>query len=753
MCKLVNQIKSFFPKNTYFKRSLAIYLSIVFLCSITISVFLTSHVKNTLIESFSQTQKTFLNQLGDNVDTYVLYQIDSLTRKHFTPDLINDELTYFYSLKSADEADRFRTYRISNIISDLQLDIPEIDSIIIFNPQARISISSKNGIFYTDTWNQSEDICGFDIQMVNDFVENSELQTAWFSPEQSRNVYKTSNIATYIYKDKLPDSDANICVLFLLDSSNIIKQRVNDRQQNTLIGVWGSDDSLYAANDFSNPFWQSLNAENLDDGTSNGMTLAHDHCITWTTSNANDWFYIAATPIRSITAISSTVYSAVIITFLVMILCFLIAYASTVWLQQPIHRLLTTASRIGRTERVEIDLSDFNNAVDFLSNKVTNMEQVLVQNKALIQVQVVHDILNGHIVDTAEIISRLGAADVTFDYHYFAILVIDITPEVLTRFDAKKREYLFYNMTEQITRFFEKEAFCMSIWHKNSIITMMAFNQENLLTETDFSIFRFDGIANLLIGNAHDDIAMIRQDFCSIDKYLRYKFIYGYGNFFTSKDIDYLEASKKELDPTFIHNLEVAIKANAFDKARLAIDEIMEALLIDTYSYAYIQNVLVMIINTVCRNIKAPHNEILADFQEISNLNDFSVWIKLLLDSFGEDHNTQISNINREFIQKVVSYMSENISADLSLKTVAETFSISPNYLSKIFKESMNITFSAFLSSVKFDQAARMLIEEKSLNVTEIAERVGYFNMPYFNQQFKKKFGVSPLQYRKQNLK
>jgi two-component system response regulator YesN len=47
-------------------------------------------------------------------------------------------------------------------------------------------------------------------------------------------------------------------------------------------------------------------------------------------------------------------------------------------------------------------------------------------------------------------------------------------------------------------------------------------------------------------------------------------------------------------------------------------------------------------------------------------------------------------------------------------------------------------------------QKSKLLLKETELKVYEIALKVGYKDAKYFNRAFKKEFGVSPDDYRRQ---
>ena len=66
----------------------------------------------------------------------------------------------------------------------------------------------------------------------------------------------------------------------------------------------------------------------------------------------------------------------------------------------------------------------------------------------------------------------------------------------------------------------------------------------------------------------------------------------------------------------------------------------------------------------------------------------------------------------------------------------------------KFFKNNIGMSFVAYLNDYRLEMAANELLDN-SENILEVAINAGFDNLSYFNRSFKKKYGVTPGNYRK----
>ena len=100
-----------------------------------------------------------------------------------------------------------------------------------------------------------------------------------------------------------------------------------------------------------------------------------------------------------------------------------------------------------------------------------------------------------------------------------------------------------------------------------------------------------------------------------------------------------------------------------------------------------------------------------------------------------------------DLVKSITEYIGANYSYDISPGSIAKQFFISPQYLARIFAKYVGTTPSAYITSIRLNHAAQMLINS-NLSINIIAESVGFSNPYYFSSVFKKQYLFSPKRYR-----
>lgn len=96
---------------------------------------------------------------------------------------------------------------------------------------------------------------------------------------------------------------------------------------------------------------------------------------------------------------------------------------------------------------------------------------------------------------------------------------------------------------------------------------------------------------------------------------------------------------------------------------------------------------------------------------------------------------------------QAVRLINERFTEEIDLKFLAKTLSVTPEYLSAVFKTTVGIGFSKYVTNLRLNTAADAL-QNTDRSVTEICYACGYRNFSHFLRSFKMKYGVSPNKFR-----
>lgn len=123
--------------------------------------------------------------------------------------------------------------------------------------------------------------------------------------------------------------------------------------------------------------------------------------------------------------------------------------------------------------------------------------------------------------------------------------------------------------------------------------------------------------------------------------------------------------------------------------------------------------------------------------------------VKLLLDIWLNKIKARCGNIRYipPGIRAAKKLIEANFTTKLTLNKLAATACMSSPYFCEEFKKYFKVSPIDYMIRLRLKSAA-MLLEDKSLSIGEVAVRSGYDDVYYFSKLFKKKYGFSPSRYR-----
>ena len=189
----------------------------------------------------------------------------------------------------------------------------------------------------------------------------------------------------------------------------------------------------------------------------------------------------------------------------------------------------------------------------------------------------------------------------------------------------------------------------------------------------------------------------------------------------------------KEMLRTFADSL--ALLQPSREQFLLQINQVSSALLDFAMEYG--------VTETVEKNSKL----FSSDYIEISSVSE----IQTELIRYGEQILQQVhlskNSSNSAIVRRTKEYIKAHYQDDeLCLEQIADALDVNLQYMCFLFKKQTDTTIGAYILQTRMEMAGK-LFQRTNYNVTEVAQRVGFFDVSYFSKCFKKYFGVSPKQY------
>ncbi|WP_105615410.1 response regulator [Vallitalea okinawensis] len=121
---------------------------------------------------------------------------------------------------------------------------------------------------------------------------------------------------------------------------------------------------------------------------------------------------------------------------------------------------------------------------------------------------------------------------------------------------------------------------------------------------------------------------------------------------------------------------------------------------------------------------------------------------KLILDASTLTFYDDLFNTRyRPEIQNAIHYIHKHYQENITIKEAAEALHLSASHLMRLFKSEVSVTFNDYLTNYRIKLAEELLMRGE-YKVYEVANKVGYYDVKYFSQVFKKRTGLTPREYK-----
>ena len=129
-----------------------------------------------------------------------------------------------------------------------------------------------------------------------------------------------------------------------------------------------------------------------------------------------------------------------------------------------------------------------------------------------------------------------------------------------------------------------------------------------------------------------------------------------------------------------------------------------------------------------------------------------NAFILLVLDFIGID---EIDRVHSEAVEQIIAKINKNFSdPEFKVKKALVESPYAEDYVREIFREQTGMTPNRMLTETRLSHAQNVILYSTAdRSIASIAQESGFDDLAYFSKIFKKKFGMSPVEYKKRRGK
>ncbi len=495
--------------------------------------------------------------------------------------------------------------------------------------------------------------------------------------------------------------------------------------------------------------------------------------VTYSRSLLTGWYYATVIPrsgvLDRIKSIKTKTY--IICSFFILLGLALALFLSKN-MYKPIGKILNAvggySSSNGQDElQKESEYNYIYKKICNLKDDITYFNNFFKGNIKVLKSRLLYQILTGEKNDTALIKLQMQELKMDFTYCNYMVVMckIDYYKRYFNEFSEKQRENIERNIFEYFQTCLSENASCFILnVQKDSAVFAVASDSEILKPQIckklqyALDILRKDAVYARLcfgVGNVYKKIVNLKLSYNEALESINLRLFSK-----AHQIIDYSKAITNKFDVFRPDEQENVVVNNLLtgncDNAISVINDMIDKNIQNSVPYKYLKSFLFEVatyyekaayrkgyLNVLCKEINI-YDEIgiLASSAEIKE------YFGNIFSRLSEHISRERIYNNQQLMESVLDIINEKYGEDLYLGKIAEQFSISPHYLSRLFKDQMGLSFTKHLMQVRFSKANELL-KNSSLKVADISKMVGYNNVNSFVRAFRQQEGVSPGSIRK----
>ncbi|KKO53885.1 response regulator [Paenibacillus sp. DMB20] len=262
------------------------------------------------------------------------------------------------------------------------------------------------------------------------------------------------------------------------------------------------------------------------------------------------------------------------------------------------------------------------------------------------------------------------------------------------------------------------------------------------------------------VGSVMEEVSRLHQSYRDARQALDYRLVMGGGKVIWIHDVETSGARRERLslDGFMEQQLIRGIKVGTGEERSRVVEELFDqhksvTASIQDYQIYWLELMAVVLrlakeSGTDPQELFGPGSNPLSEFSSFTGPEHLKERLKDICAQLACKFESGRTSSTRSSVEDAKAYVQRHYADnELSIGEVCRQLHISTGYFSTIFKKETGMTFVTYLMFVRLE-AAKKLLRTTELKAFEIAEKTGFSDPNYFSFCFRKKFGLSPKEYR-----
>ncbi|MDF2922683.1 MAG: transcriptional regulator [Paenibacillaceae bacterium] len=488
----------------------------------------------------------------------------------------------------------------------------------------------------------------------------------------------------------------------------------------------------------------------------------------YTTIGENGWRLVNLTPVDQYYEKSRTIRNTFLLLCLVAVAFgIILSNLFSLRIYNPVNSLMgrirSSAGLSLPPDKEENELQTIDRVFNHLNLKVSELEQTFADNMPLIKHHLITGLMQGSISGQEEMQDMLRLLGLSWTGSRYTAMIIQLDPDQMSALSQENSQFIPYNLISRIEGDSAQEAaFLGTALPQYQVEVLIAADRPNtgLLVQTALGIIgyvhdQYRLSAKIAYGSWESSPLRLHQCHSEAAAALAYQYFFPNSPVLSGPELMKRESSKEEIDPDSIREFSRLLKTGRPEQVQAFVHEWIAALQEGPYSAEHGQQrirELVDAFRTYLQDLHIPYRELFGagswdHFRRVRHIHQMEDWLLLSVDTAFEYLKDKQKNRSKDILEELRQYVQELYRTDISLDSAAEHVSLSPRYVSKIFKDETGVNFTDYVTQVRLNHAVE-LIMDTSDTVEQISRQAGFNSSGYFIRKFKEQYGVTPGVYK-----